>query len=180
MTMLIEGVDIPELVEAKDVFRKYVSGEAWSDIQDHLPRLYNESYGDILEIGVRSGISTSAFLTGTARHGGRVFGIDIENCSNLFTDSHWTFQQGDSRTIVLDERFPSKFDVVFIDANHDYDYVLSDLNRFGLLAPKIILHDYSFESVRAAVNDFLLLKGKNYNLAAYDGSYGLAILTKRL
>ena len=39
--------------------------DLWSDIQDHLPRLYSEAatgHCVIIELGVRAGNSTAAFL----------------------------------------------------------------------------------------------------------------------
>jgi hypothetical protein len=52
----------------------------WSDIVDHLPRLYDEvtRYREpqIIELGVRSGNSTAAFLAAVEKVGGHLWSVD--------------------------------------------------------------------------------------------------------
>jgi hypothetical protein len=59
-------------------------------------------------------------------------------------------------------------DVVYIDANHSYEFVIQDIRswwpkvrRGGILAG----HDYSFEEVRDAVNEFVRDRGVELTLS---------------
>jgi precorrin-6B methylase 2 len=65
--------------------------------------------------------------------------------------------EGDSLEVVPTLSGP--FDVIFIDGNHSYEYVLGDaLNCWGLLAPNgfIVFHDYGcVEETTQAVTRFL-------------------------
>jgi hypothetical protein len=63
----------------------------WSDIQDHLPRLYEAAKGNCMEIGVRSGVSTSALLAGIEAHGGHLYSFDINHCDVFHGHPQWTF-----------------------------------------------------------------------------------------
>jgi hypothetical protein len=174
--MLVEGVEVKPLESCLKTFLEYTTTKKWSDIKDHLPRLAWNSHGYVLEIGVRSGISTAALLTGIKVNGGHLWSIDIEPCNVFSDDPDWTFILADSMNGEILE-LPRIFDVVFIDGNHELDYVLSDLIRFGLLAPKIFLHDTeSFASVKQAIEHFLSLH-PHYSVVYHSGSYGLAELT---
>jgi len=45
----------------------------------------------ILEFGVRKGISTGFFLDLCKSNKGKLFSVDIDDCSGLFKDENWTF-----------------------------------------------------------------------------------------
>lgn len=48
-----------------------------------------------------------------------------------------------------------KFDMVFIDAEHTYDSVISDLTAWYFRCSKLLCgHDYSYETVQKALKDF--------------------------
>ena len=53
--------------------------------------------GNVLELGVRAGVSTAALLAGVSDHGGHVWSVDRDDCAPVFAGHpHWTFIQGDS------------------------------------------------------------------------------------
>ena len=144
----------------------------WSDIQDHLPMLREAARGNVLEIGVRSGVSTSALLTGLEEHGGCLLSIDINDCPVFAGHPQWTFMKQDSRSAVLGDAY----DVVFIDGDHTYEGALADLENFGAKAKRIFVHDTdcpdTFPGVRKAVEQFVKETGRR--VTWHHGSYGMA------
>jgi predicted O-methyltransferase YrrM len=46
---------------------------------------------NILEFGVRKGVSTKLFLEIVKLKNGRLYSVDIDDCSNLFNDKNWKF-----------------------------------------------------------------------------------------
>ena len=146
----------------------------WSDMQDHLPRLYAAARGNCLEIGVRSGVSTSALLAGIEQRGGHLYSMDINDCRVFDGHPDWTFMQLDS--IVGKAELPLKeWELAFIDGDHSYEGALSDLNRFGIRAKRIFVHDTDapdFPDVRKAVEEFVKLTKRK--VTYHSGSYGMA------
>lgn len=63
---------------------------------------------------------------------------------------------GDSRRIG--KTWKDAIDLLWIDGGHSYEFVKSDLDKFGKHAGVIALHDYDnpfWESIRRAVEDYL-------------------------
>lgn len=113
-----------------------------NDMHDYAPFLRIMARGNMLEIGVRQGVSTSALLLGLDdKSEGSLISIDIDCECNLFEHSRWIFINGDSRTI----RLPAPgLDVLLIDGDHCYETMTSDLNRFSSLVKPgglILAHD---------------------------------------
>jgi predicted O-methyltransferase YrrM len=118
----------------------------WSDIQDHLPRLHAEaSIGDcvVIELGVRGGNSTAAFLAAVDEFGGHVHGCDIRRPGVPWANHpQWTFYEGDD--LELADQLPDGVDVLFIDTSHFYDQTCAELEMY---VPKVkpggvvLLHD---------------------------------------
>ncbi len=133
------------------IIREYLRRcEEWSDIVDHLPRLHDEaSIGDavVIELGVRSGNSTAAFLAAIETNGGFLHSVDIRPCQLPWgTHPQWSFTVGDD--LVLADDLPDDVDIVFIDTSHHYLQTLAELELF---APKVkpggvvLLHDTELE-----------------------------------
>ncbi len=135
-----------------------------SDIQHHLPLLYSLARGNVVELGTRSGVSTTALLAGVEAHGGRVVSIDIDDCSKLFEGhERWEFVQSDSRNPELPDRAGGPISLLLIDTEHVYEVTAAEL---ALWAPHmkpggtILLHDpETFPGVRRAVEDFCRARG---------------------
>ena len=120
----------------------------WSDIQDCMERLYNWTAAcpgaRVLELGVRSGNSTAAFLAAAEEADGHVWSIDIEppqvpawwlGCGR------WTLTVGDDMIVTPPAR---QFDILFIDSSHRYAHTVSELRRFVPLVVaggRVWLHD---------------------------------------
>lgn len=132
----------------------------WSDIRDHLPRLYAEAcrYEDpvIVDLGVRTGNSTCAFLAATEEVGGSVWSVDPMRAHvppHWFDAEQWTFVQADDLA-VADEA--PECDVLFIDTTHAYEQTRQELAAYvARLKPNavIILHDTELEHPELAPND---------------------------
>lgn len=159
----------------------------WSDIQDCLPRLHERAARiprvSVLELGVRSGNSTAAFLAAAERADGHVWSVDIAPPAvpAQWADSgRWTFTLGDDM-IVTPPAGP--FDILFIDSSHRYGHTLAELKRYvPLVKPggKVLAHDTRLEHVdgevvafpvATALTDWCLVKGLTWT--DHDAQYGL-------
>lgn len=118
-----------------------------SDINVFLPRLVElveeTDAMHVIELGVRSGNSTVAWLHGLERTGGSLTSIDVSPAPDLGAHKHWRFVQGDD----LDSAVLSSLDqadIVFIDTTHEYAQTLAELIAYRpLVRPGgyMILHD---------------------------------------
>lgn len=101
-----------------------------------------------LELGVRSGCSTTPLLLASKLIGGRLTSVDIQTpsykCSeDLF--AHWNFVKMDA--IEFLEKNEEKFDLVFVDDWHDGKHVARELELIDSFSDKntvIILHDLMY------------------------------------
>lgn len=152
----------------------------WSDVQAHLPTLYEYARGNVLELGVRAGVSTSALLAGVTDHGGRVYSIDRDDCSPIFGNHpHWRFIQADS--LDADMLPFIKLDCLFIDTEHTEDRTLAELRLWGPHVNPggvILLHDTddgsTYPGVRNAIEAYC--KERSLTPEYHEGSYGLGVI----
>lgn len=88
----------------------------------------------VYEVGVREGYSTRAILQALEQTGGRLVSCDIEDCSHVWCDGlrglesrprRWTFIQIDS--IHFPAYLDEKADMIYIDGDHSYGAVRSDV-----------------------------------------------------
>jgi predicted O-methyltransferase YrrM len=101
----------------------------------------------ILELGVRGGNATLAFLTAARQTGGFVESVDLSptdfKCPEEFKPS-WKFYQSDSIEFLGNIPEGLVYDLVFVDDWHSYEHVASELE---LLTPHVnkssivLLHD---------------------------------------
>jgi hypothetical protein len=151
----------------------------WSDIQGHLPTLFDAAHGFCLEIGTRSGVSTSALLYGIEEHGGHLWSVDLNDCPVFKGHPNWTFIQGDSikGAAELKNILPEALDVLFVDGDHTKEGCLADLNNFGSMAKRILVHDSEapdYPGVRLAVEEYAKREGRT--VTWHSGSFGMAEL----
>jgi hypothetical protein len=119
-----------------------------SDINEHLPVLkqYGDECNTIVEMGVRSIVSTWAFLLSNPR---TLISLDIENPSNfggnidevysLANSAGINFKFVESSSLTYDMPLT---DLLFIDTWHDYLQLKKELYRHHKNTKKyIILHD---------------------------------------
>lgn len=120
----------------------------WSDVQYCMPQMLERAarYPQVavLELGVRSGNSTSAFLAAAEKNGGHVWSADTQLPdvpARWGETGLWTFVQGDD--LLLDWG-GHEFDIVFIDTSHHYEHTLGELRKYvPLVKPGgcVLLHD---------------------------------------
>jgi predicted O-methyltransferase YrrM len=167
-----------------------------SDIGDHLPRLFAEADRPavtVLELGVRSGNSTSAFLAAAEKNDGQVWSADIVRPrvpTEWFESPYWTFVEGND--LGLADLLPVAVDVLFIDTSHAYKQTLAELEMYaGRVRPggKIILHDTELEypeaadagdpafPVAVALREWASKQDDEPMIEWVSGCYGLAVVT---
>lgn len=158
----------------------------WSDVQYCMPAMLEAARSRpfcwVLEVGVRSGNSTAAFLAGVEESRGHVWSVDMDVPQvpgHWHGSALWTFVQGDDLTVQPPE---DTFDVVFIDTIHTYLHTLAELGRFiPLVKPggTVLLHDTMLEKVdgeekrfpvAAALDAFCDKTGRNW--VEHGGEYG--------
>jgi predicted O-methyltransferase YrrM len=157
------------------------NSRVWTDMQGHMFFLHERAKGNVMEIGVRGGASTSALLAGVEAHGGHLWSVDVNPC-RIFDHPQWTFTQADSIT-QKDELLkivPEHLDVLFVDGDHSYEGCLSDLQTYGPRADLILIHDClcpdTFPGVRKASEEYAASMG--VPLVVRDGSYGMGVIQK--
>jgi hypothetical protein len=131
------------------VARRYSLACESGDMKDFAPWLRDHAKGNIVEIGVRDGASTSAFLLGLEEHGGHLWSIDIQPCGELFKGHpQWSFLQADTKDQKAIIKFiPFEIDVLFIDGDHSKAGVINDIEYARQLRPggMVIFHDIAPE-----------------------------------
>ncbi len=78
----------------------------------------------ILELGVQKGRSTKKFLEICETNKGKLFSVDIDDCSNVSNNKNWEFYQTrDDNFEFIKSKIPKKIDVLFIDSLHEASHV---------------------------------------------------------
>lgn len=134
--------------------------------------LHGAARGNVLEIGVRMGMSTSALLAGVEEHGGHVYSMDINDCRVFAGHPQWTFVQANSQEVTPFPEIES-FDVALVDGDHSYEGALHDIR--ACRAARIFVHDTDapdYPGVRKAVEEFVSETGRTVTF--HQGSYGMA------
>lgn len=133
-----------------------------SDIVDHLPRLHAEASRPgvkVIELGVRSGNSTAAFLAAADACDGHVWSVDTDWASlpeEWYRSGRWSYVIGDDCDPTVVAGLPDGVDVVFIDTSHHYAHTLREL---AVYVPKVrpggvvLLHDTELDAPYAAPAD---------------------------
>jgi predicted O-methyltransferase YrrM len=139
------------------------------DIFLHLPAFVSAvsemAATKVIELGVRHGISTTAWLY-ALENKGHLWSVDTDfptpdpvsglDLGDLEVE-HWLFLKGDDRSPLVTNALPMDVDIVFIDTSHAYDHTLAELHRYSFhvrSGGRILLHDTEREDVRTAVETF--------------------------
>jgi hypothetical protein len=167
-----------------------------SDINEHLPVLkkYSEECDIIVELGVRTIVSTWAFLLGNPK---KLISVDIKHPSEYKSNDlsiveeiskemgiEFDFILSDSRTVNIPE-----CDLLFIDTLHTYDQIKKELEVHSKKVKKyIILHDtQTFRTIGEvnnevgiwpAVEEFLSNNPEWFIFEELKNNNGLTIIKK--
>lgn len=158
----------------------------YSDIQKHVPVLHKLALecDSVVELGVRTGVSTRAFLPLNVK----LRSYDIENDPRVYElfsmanslGKDMQYIMGDSLKIDIE---PS--DMMFVDTVHSYEQVSGELARHASKIRKYIaFHDtYVYglgsENVLSAVIDFIV-KNPEWEICHYDiENNGLTVIKRK-
>jgi len=90
-------------------------------IYDNIKKIKNPN---IIEFGVRNGVSTEMFLYLCKKNKGKLLSVDIINCKKLFTDKNWIFLESrDDNFAYIKNYIRKKLDVIYIDSYHEPSHV---------------------------------------------------------
>ncbi len=77
-----------------------------------------------LELGVQKGRSTKKFLEICKKNNGKLFSVDIDDCSNVIEDKNWKFiHSSDDNFEYIKKIIPRELDVIFVDTVHEASHV---------------------------------------------------------
>lgn len=188
------------IMNIEDLYQREVG--RWSDIYEHLPTFVDlvkkTDAQDVLELGVRFGTSTVAWLYGLQQTGGNLWSVDIVDQvpPEIYEAAghNWTFLIDDDMGPTIGEKIPRRVDIVFIDTSHEYQHTYDELTRYAnhvRTGGCIVLHDTNVETfdhhppgsqrpfpVRSAVEDWLtnMDPQKRIEKETWLNSYGLTVL----
>lgn len=126
-----------------------------SDINEHLETMYVEAVLSrpklIVELGVRSGVSTAVFEKVADVYGSVIISADLNDCSRVSGHPRWHFVRDDDvhfagifREYCSQHAIDSRIDLLFIDTSHYYDHTVEEMRVwFPLLSGSatVIFHD---------------------------------------
>jgi predicted O-methyltransferase YrrM len=155
----------------------------------------------ILELGVQSGISTKKFLKICDQNDGRLYSVDIEDCSGVANNYKWRFiQSRDDNFDYIRSIIPNKIDVLFIDTLHEAKHVeniffyyynlikkdgyvfIDDISHLPYLKNKKKTDFYCAINNQETFNKILEIYSSNYTNFSLNFSFqssGLAIIKKK-
>ncbi len=91
----------------------------------------------ILELGVQKGRSTKKFLDICKKNNGKLFSIDVDDCSDVTNDKIWHFYKTrDDNFEFIKSKIPKKIDILFIDTLHEANHVRKLINEYYPLVKK--------------------------------------------
>jgi predicted O-methyltransferase YrrM len=94
-------------------------------IDNHLIKKIDKIHNPtILELGVQNGRSTKKFLEICKKNNGKLYSVDIDDCSNILTNKNWNFfHSRDDNFKFIKSKIENLIDVLFIDTLHEADHV---------------------------------------------------------
>lgn len=168
-----------------------------SDIQEHLATLHDLAVKldakNVIELGVRSGVSSIAWLAALQQTGGHLWCVDIEAAPSTITaHPRCTFVRGDDLAPAVMAQLPAQADIVFIDTDHRYELTRAEIAAYsGRVRPggAMVFHDTGVETfdhhepgtqppfpVGKAVEEWIAGAGLEYGVDRFLNCNGLTIV----
>lgn len=163
---------------------------AGTDISEHMPRL--KAFAEltqarnIVELGVRSGNSTLAFLIALRVTVSHLYSVDIDPIEGDLKQfvgriGQWDFRQQDD--IPYPPFFPEQADIIFIDTSHELEQTRKEIMTYWPhLAPKgvMLFHDTDMKAnphfgVTPAIVEFCY-HHPDWQTHFWDNNNGLGVL----
>lgn len=168
-----------------------------SDINEHLSTLVElcrrTEAKQVIELGVRGGTSTVAWLYGLCETDGHLTSVDV-NQPPPIRHSRWTFVLGEDTDPFVLAQMPEEVDIVFVDTDHRYELTLDEIKAYvGRVRAGgcMVFHDTNVETfehhapgqppypVRQAVQE--LLGGESpirevTKIETYENNHGLTVV----
>lgn len=149
----------------------------------------------ILELGVRSGVSTIALLVACRKLEGILVSFDIDPCQEARQKIeqlglvnkekvNWLFVQEDDRN-MLDTVKPRSMDMIFLDTDHDLTHSAVELDLCSKVLKKegvLLVHDTlapAYADINKAIAQFMEKHKKTYRFYELGTRYGLSMLVKK-
>ena len=157
----------------------------------------------ILEFGVERGSSTKKFIDFAEKNSGKVFSVDIEDCSKVSNSRSWKFIQSNDLNIdyILNQFSEIKIggaDLIYIDSCHEAEHVqklinyyftylkhdgaifVDDIDSLPLRLKKKTLNSIVYDLTLEAVKEFYESNMENCSLKVFynNKQNGLAMIHK--
>ena len=156
---------------------------------------------NILELGVRKGISTKKFLEVCDLNNGKLLSVDIDDYSQVSNNQKWTFVcSRDDNYEIIDKKISTDLDLIYIDSYHEpnhvekvfYHYynflkidgicIIDDISWVPYCKNEYRDNEFSESINRSVFNKILEIYNQNkdkFSLEFYFEGSGLAIIRKR-
>lgn len=148
---------------------------------------------NIVELGVRGGSSTIAFLSALEKLGkGKLWSCDIEPLQEELVQkvvegglyNFWYFWQGDSIEFPVAHFQNKRPDIVFVDTSHEYDQTVKEIEIWTPILKeggRMLFHDTLSrrEGVGIPVEQFVKNRKNRWDYYNIDVTTGLGVLTKK-
>lgn len=156
-----------------------------SDINQHLVALFGfgKEVNHITEMGVRTGVSTRAWLNLAVNYDKTLISYDIyldTNVAELFNKAKKlgkkvTYNIANTLNVEIEPT-----DLLFIDTQHTYDQLIQELTLHGNKVSKyIIMHDTTtFADLNIAIKEFLANNSHWQTKIVYTHNNGLTVLER--
>uniref|UniRef100_A0A6M3XY91 Putative methyltransferase n=1 Tax=viral metagenome TaxID=1070528 RepID=A0A6M3XY91_9ZZZZ len=174
--------------ERLEVLSEAHSSDIYYAVRTLYDSILKHNYKTVLELGVRSGVSTRVLLLAVKKVGGHVWSVDVARCElaqrivcEWGLASYWTFIQMDDRDFA--GFWNRKVDMLFIDTSHQYEHTLFELELYSKFVGEngvIYLHDTIShkEGVMQAILDFIK-KHPEWEFKEEGIIHGLGALRRR-
>ena len=89
-----------------------------------IPLIKDIKMPKIFEMGVRDGRSTKKIINICDKNNGKLYSVDIDDCSNISSNKKWKFIHGrDDDFEKIKDIVPQNLDLIFLDTLHEADHV---------------------------------------------------------